>query len=116
MSVELLLGLFGACALLVAGAWGLIKIVVGQFSRLLDIRFEAMEVSRQEKGVQWDRRFSGIEGQQRTLERDLLELKADLPVNYVRREDHIRYETVVNAKLDALATKLDAIAERQTKG
>ena len=40
-------------------------------------------------------------------EKDLLRLRAELPVEYVRREDWIRNQTVIEAKLDALAAKLD---------
>lgn len=43
-----------------------------------------------------------------------LELKfyqhlADLPVAYVRREDYVRGQTVIEAKLDALATELKSL-------
>ena len=44
-----------------------------------------------------------------SFERELLEMKADLPLNYVRREDAIRQETVMTAKLDTLAAKIDAL-------
>lgn len=40
-------------------------------------------------------------------EKDLLRLRAELPIEYVRREDWIRNQTVIEAKLDALAAKLD---------
>lgn len=36
------------------------------------------------------------------LERDLLRLQADLPVHYVRREDWIRYGSMIDAKIDGL--------------
>jgi hypothetical protein len=36
------------------------------------------------------------------LERQILELKADLPLNYVRKEDFVRHEVVINTKLDRL--------------
>jgi hypothetical protein len=36
------------------------------------------------------------------LEREFLELKADLPLFYVRREDFIRFDVVINSKLDKL--------------
>ena len=39
-----------------------------------------------------------------------------MPVHYVRREDAIRSETVINAKLDALAAKIDLVADRQKQG
>lgn len=37
-----------------------------------------------------------------SVERQLLELKADLPVSYVRKEDFIRHEVAINAKLDRI--------------
>lgn len=46
------------------------------------------------------------------VERSLMQLKADLPLNYVRKEDAVRHEAVFNAKLDALAAKIDAYAGR----
>ena len=33
--------------------------------------------------------------------------KMDLPLQYVRREDYIRNQTVIEAKLDAVASKLE---------
>lgn len=47
------------------------------------------------------------------VERELLDLKAELPVLYVRREDSIRQEVVINSKLDALAAKLDDFRDRR---
>jgi hypothetical protein len=40
-------------------------------------------------------------------EKSILKLRAELPLQYVRREDWIRNQTVIEAKLDALAEKLD---------
>ena len=37
-----------------------------------------------------------------SVERQLLELKADLPISYVRKEDFIRHEVTINAKLDRI--------------
>lgn len=37
-----------------------------------------------------------------SIERQLLELKADLPLSYVRKEDFIRHEVAINAKLDRI--------------
>lgn len=47
------------------------------------------------------------------LERQFLEFKADLPIHYVRREDYIRGQSVIEAKLDALYNKLEVV---QLKG
>ena len=43
----------------------------------------------------------------RKLETDFLKWRAVLPLEYVRKEDAIRQEVVINAKLDALAIKMD---------
>ncbi len=41
------------------------------------------------------------------VRREMLELKALLPEKYVRREDYIRGQTVIESKLDALALRLE---------
>ena len=40
------------------------------------------------------------------VEKSLLRLQAELPKEYVRREDHIRYSAVIEAKLDSHAAAL----------
>lgn len=45
----------------------------------------------------------------RTVERDLFALRAELPDRYVRREDYIRNQSIIEAKLDALAAKLEVM-------
>lgn len=45
-------------------------------------------------------------------ERDLLRIKGDIAQQYVRREDFLRLETSISAKLDSLSDKLDHIRER----
>ncbi|MBN9528233.1 MAG: DUF2730 family protein [Alphaproteobacteria bacterium] len=42
----------------------------------------------------------------------LSDLRADLPLGYVRREDFIRNQTIIEAKLDALALKLENLQLR----
>lgn len=115
MSVELqiLFAVVAAIGTVISGYWALARLVVAQFNRGLDQRFAAMAEARKIESRAADERLGRMEGNQSRLERELLELRADLPVEYVRREDHIRYETVVNAKLDALAAKIDLLSARQ---
>lgn len=47
------------------------------------------------------------------LELDFLKFQGDLPLSYVRREDYMRNQTVIEAKLDAVALKIENI---QLKG
>ncbi|MBK5230851.1 MAG: hypothetical protein JJE27_06745 [Thermoleophilia bacterium] len=102
-------------ALLIAGAWGLTKVVLVQFERRLDQRFDTMEKSRKDGQRVWDERFKGMEGRLSVQERDLSSHMASLPVQYVRREDAIRSDVQVNAKLDALNERLDVWLLRQAE-
>lgn len=45
------------------------------------------------------------------VERDLYRLQAELPLNYVRKEDFIRHEVVINTKLDRIFDKLQGGVE-----
>ncbi len=45
-------------------------------------------------------------------ERDLLRIKGDIAQQYVRRDDFVRLETTISAKLDSLSDKLDHLRER----
>lgn len=105
--VGLLLAFFGAVA-------GAVKFVVAQFERRLDERFAGQEKARAESQKHWDSKFSNLEGaakdeagQWLRIERELLDLKAELPLQYVRREDYIRGQSVIEAKLDGLASKIE---------
>lgn len=60
-----------------------------------------MEAAAREESGNWTR-----------IERDLLAMKADLPLHYVRREDYIRGQSLIEAKLDALGNKLDVMQLR----
>lgn len=42
------------------------------------------------------------------MERELLQLKATLPVEYVRREDWIRFSNTLEAKIDAMRMEVRA--------
>lgn len=59
-------------------------------------RLDSMERAAKEEATQWQR-----------IEREMLQLRADLPLQYVRREDYIRGQSVIEAKLDAVATRLE---------
>ena len=77
---------------LLAGMFGIVKLLLGQFVNRIDERFEKAERDSQE----W-RRF----------EREFMEFKGNLPIEYVRHEDSVRNQTVIEAKLDGLALKFE---------
>lgn len=68
------------------------KFLFLQFSQRLDKKFEVIEADAK----QW-----------LVLERSFLEFKASIPVDYVRREDYVRNQTIIESKLDAVALKLE---------
>lgn len=72
------------------------KLLLVQHQRHQDRRFDAIEAAAEKESGQWQR-----------VERELLTLKAEMPVTYVRREDYIRGQSVLEAKLDGLASKLE---------
>ncbi len=50
--------------------------------------------------------LTGVLNSYQGIERQVLELKAVLPLEYVRKEDFIRHEVVINAKLDRIMERL----------
>lgn len=94
--VSLLIVFLGASA--AAG-----RLLLSQFQKHMDERFSAtdeklsaIEAANRDEANQW-----------KQVERDLMSLKADLPLNYVRREDYTRGQSIIEAKLDGLASKLE---------
>ncbi|HZP45344.1 MAG TPA: hypothetical protein VFB15_06830 [Candidatus Binataceae bacterium] len=71
---------------------GALRWLLGQYGREASSRIEALSRDGSE--------FS------RGVERELLRLKAQLPMDYVRREDWIRFSNTLEAKLDALRAEV----------
>lgn len=76
------------------------KILLQRYVGQIDARLAQMEAAIQARHTEW-----------MGTERALLELKAQLPVEYVRKEDAIRQEVLIHAKLDGLAAKIDQMRE-----
>lgn len=106
----------------IGAAFGAGKVLLSQVEKRLDARFKAQEEARRLTSEHWDTRFATLDaaarketGQWQQFERELLTLKADLPVLYVRREDYVRNQTVIEAKLDAVALKIENLQLRGVK-
>lgn len=89
---------------------GLAKFFLSQ----IDKKFDAQEERRTEYSKHWDTQFSKIEEKsaaslERTieLEREFLKSQVNISINYVRREDYVRGQTVIEGKLDGLAMRLE---------
>ena len=114
--ISLAVSFFGASA--AAG-----KLLLTQTQRHLDTRFTAQETARAANHDQVSRRLDSMEeaarsemGNWQRIERDLLKLQADMPLHYVRREDYIRGQSVIESKLDGLALKIENVQLRAVKG
>lgn len=94
---------------IIGGYWGLAKLLISQTIKQLDARFSQQDAARNKAQEHWELRFTQIEALARSNERDLLTMRGDLPNLYVRREDYIRGQTVIESKLDALYSKLEVV-------
>ena len=105
--VGLLLGFMGVCG-------GGVGLLWRQTLAQLDARFAATEHTRAASEAKLAERMAALEGvnrdetlQWQRVEREFLKFQADLPMKYVMRDDYIRGQTIIEAKLDSLATKLE---------
>ena len=87
----------------IGGAWSVGKIVAAQAQRGLDRQFaelkgqlERIDATGRAEAENWKR-----------VERELLNLKAELPLHYVRREDYVQAIATIMAKLDSMALRFE---------
>lgn len=86
---------------------------VGFFGKILLAQFEKRQDAQTEH---WDKRFTQLEEAAKDwsrVERDFLEWKAKLPMTFVMREDYVRNQTVIEAKLDSVMLRIENL---QLKG
>ncbi|MBN0245322.1 hypothetical protein JTL47_34870, partial [Pseudomonas aeruginosa] len=98
--ITLLLTFLGACA-------GGGKLLLNQIQKSLDSRFASQDQARLANHEQLSYRLDAIEqaareetNQWQRVERELMSLKAELPFQYVLRDDYIRGQSVIEMKLD----------------
>ena len=80
-----------------------------QIDRRLTERFAAQAAAQAEVKQAWERCMGDVA----ELARAFLRWQAEMPVQYVRREDHARSQTVVEAKLDAVALHIQNLHLRE---
>lgn len=119
MTIELTVTNLIAIALAMLGLIAtLIKVIAMLFERSiksdLKTRFETLDASAKGHYEQINLRLSSLDSaykqdaaQWQRVERELLNLKADLPLHYVRREDYIRGQSILENKIDGLGLKLE---------
>lgn len=100
------------------GLWALMKVIAVQYrndiKRELNEHFRVQDVTSMAQYDKLNTRLDTLDasakldtGQWQRVERELLTMKADLPVHYVRREDYIRGQSTLEAKVDGVGMKLE---------
>ena len=84
-------------AFAIGGAFaGIGKLLLMQTQRHIEDRLRAIEETARQEGAQWQR-----------VEREFLQFQAEMPMKYVMRDDYIRGQSIIEAKLDGLADKIE---------
>lgn len=93
------------CITLAGFFFGLVKALMAQQLSHIDAAFasqnkrlEKIEQANRDEASNWQR-----------AERELLMLKAELPLHYVRREDYVQAVATIMAKLDNMAMRFENI-------
>ncbi len=87
----------------IGALWALVKIIAGQQKTNLDTRLQSLTDSMNKVANSVDRDREAT----RTLERQLMELRVELPRDYVRREDFIRAIATIETKIDNMALRME---------
>ena len=96
--------------LTIAGSlWGTGKAFFSRVESALKDRDDGLKTELSKLGDQMSKESEAI----RQLDREILKLKADLPREYVAKEDFVRSFTVVEAKIDAVQSTLTQIAKER---
>lgn len=83
-------------SMLIGAFWALAKMMLDTSQRAIEDKFTAVS--------------AGLKSQDETnrrLERDLMELKAELPRDYVRREDYTAAIATIMTKIDSVALRME---------
>lgn len=88
---------------------GTVKILWGRIEINLNTNFKTVQSQLEEVSKQAAKSQQDV----RELERKFYQFQIDLLHSYVAREDYIRGQTVIEAKLDSLASKIENVQIRQ---
>lgn len=80
------------------------KLLLVQIEKQLTTQFRALSARAEKQDGQLDELSREVQ----RVDRDLLKLQGEMPLHYVRREDYVRNQTVIEAKLDAIALRFES--------
>ena len=100
-----------------------VKLLIGQFENRLNEKFSTIEEKRKTEQKYLDNQFQALEQARldetkswQHIERDIMQMKVDLPNTYVRRDDYIRNQSVIESKIDGLAIRIENALLRNNNG
>lgn len=97
-------------ALTIGGTlWGVGKAFFNRVETSIKEKDETLAKALSSLGEKLDKESEAI----RQLDREILKLKAELPREYVSKDDFIRSFTVVEAKIDAVQTTLTHLNNKE---
>lgn len=95
---------------------GLAKMLLASVQASIAQRFTSLDSAVEAQRKALELQIAGLATQQHSqqaalgrLERELLDLKAELPRDYVRREDYTQAIATISTKLDAMALRFENI-------
>ena len=95
--------------------WQLITImftVVGAFWAMAKLILSQAQAQINEKFNEISAHMRSQDESARRLERELMELKAELPRDYVRREDYTQAIAIIMTKIDGLGLRMENIFQQ----
>lgn len=102
---QLLGGIIGGVVAFATVTWLFGTLLVKQFKVQLDQRFLSIQADLTKRAAE----DAEVAKQLRQFEKDFSAFQISLPVIYVRREDYIRGQTILEAKQDALFNKMEVV-------
>lgn len=85
------------------------KVLLDQFEKRLNERFTSHDTNQTKLQNTISKNTEAIQ----VLERDFLKQQTELALHYVRREDYMRGQIVIESKLDRVHDKLEAILTKE---
>jgi len=100
-----------------------VKTLIGQFEKRLNEKFQTIDEQRNTEQKYLDNQFKQLDQARieevkswQHIEREIMQMKVDLPNTYVRRDDYIRNQSVIESKIDGLAIRIENALLRTKNG
>lgn len=103
---------FSIFAAALGGVWAIGKVLIWQFNRSLKLQFDAISQTLRNQNKEFVEIKHRLEKQEEAdlhLEREMMALRAELPRDYVRREDFTRVIASFEVKVDNLRLTIERL-------